>query len=125
DGGAHRLKNVINIRANYRAGMQRIMEYLRGLGHRRMAFIGHHTRLGPLHERRQAFLSIAEQYAPHVKLMTVTNTDGMSGGQDAMRQILDSGFRPTAVACVNDLMAVGALSELHRRGVAVPGDISI
>lgn len=125
DGGAHRLKNAMNIRANYRGGMQRIVEYLHALGHRRMAFIGHHTSLGPLHERRQAFLSIAEEYAPRVKVMAVATADGLAGGQQAMRQVLDSGFRPTAVACVNDVMAVGALRELHVRGLSVPADVSV
>jgi LacI family transcriptional regulator len=125
DGGAHRLHNVTNIRANYRGGMRRIVEYLHALGHRRMAFLGHHTRLGPLHDRRQAFLAVAEEYAPRVKVMAVANADGMDGGQQAMRQVLDGGFRPTAVACVNDLMAVGALRELHVRGLDVPGDVSV
>jgi LacI family transcriptional regulator len=125
DGGGHRLPHVTNIRANYRGGMQRIVEYLHALGHRRMAFIGHHTRLGPLHERRQAFVAVAEEYAPRVKVTTVTSADGMAGGQLAMRQLLDSGFRPTAVACVNDLMAVGALRELHARGIAVPDEVSV
>ncbi len=125
DGGAHGLENAVNIRANYRGGMQRIMEYLHDLGHRRMAFIGHHARLGPLHERRQAFLSIAAAYAPRVKVMAVENADGLAGGQQAMSQILDSGFRPTAVACVNDLMAFGALRELYLRGVGVPDDVSV
>ncbi|MBV9879497.1 MAG: LacI family DNA-binding transcriptional regulator [Gemmatirosa sp.] len=125
DGGAHQLKSVTNIRANYRGGMHRIVEYLHALGHRRMAFIGHHTRLGPLHERRQAFLAVAEEYAPRVKVTTVAGADSMVGGQLAMRQLLDSGFRPTAVACVNDVMAVGALRELHARGIAVPGEVSV
>jgi len=125
DGGGHRLKDVTNIRANYRGGMQRIVEYLHALGHRRMAFIGHHTRLGPLHERREAFLSIAEEYAPRSKVMTVESADGLAGGQEAMRHILDSGFKPTAIACVNDFMAVGAVRELHVRGVSVPGDMSV
>jgi DNA-binding LacI/PurR family transcriptional regulator len=105
--------------------MQRIMEYLHALGHRRMAFIGHHARLGPLHERRQAFLSIAEAYAPRVTVMAVESADGFAGGREAMRQILESGFRPTAVACVNDLRAFGALRELHSRGLAVPDDVSV
>jgi DNA-binding LacI/PurR family transcriptional regulator len=125
DGGAHRLKSVTNIRADYHGGMQRLVEYLYALGHRRMAFLGHHTRLGPLHERKQAFLEVAEEYAPRVKVTAVASADGMAGGQLAMRQVLDSGFRPTAVACVNDLMAVGALRELHARGIAVPGDVSV
>jgi len=105
--------------------MQRIVEYLHALGHRRMAFLGHHTQLGPLHERRQAFVSIAEEYAARVKVQAVTSADGLSGGQQAMRQVLDSGFRPTAVACVNDLMAVGAMRELHLRGMSVPDDVSV
>ena len=125
DGGGHRLKNVTNIRANYRGGMHRIVEYLHALGHRRMAFIGHHTRLGPLHERREAFVAIAEEYAPRVKVMTVESADGLAGGQEAMRHIMDSGFKPTAISCVNDLMAVGALRELHVRGVSVPDDVSV
>lgn len=125
DGGAHKLKNATNIRANYRGGMHRIVEYLHALGHRRMAFLGHHTQLGPLHERRQAFVSIAEEYAAQVKVMAVTSADGLSGGQQAMRQVLDSGFRPTAVACANDLMAVGAMRELHVRGMSVPDDVSV
>lgn len=125
DGGAHQLQHVANIRANYRGGMQRIVEYLYALGHRRMAFIGHHTSLGPLHERRKAFLAVAEEYAPGVKVRTVASADGMAGGQTAMRQLLASGFRPTAVACVNDLMAVGALRELHAHGISVPGDVSV
>lgn len=125
DGGAHRLKNVLNIRANYRSGMQRIVEYLYALGHRRMAFIGHHTSLGPLHERKEAFLAVAEEYAPGVKVRTVASADGMAGGQLAMRQLLESGFRPTAVACVNDVMAVGAIRELHAHGISVPGEVSV
>jgi DNA-binding LacI/PurR family transcriptional regulator len=125
DGGGHRLTGVTNIRANYRGGMQRIVEYLHALGHRRMAFIGHHARLGPLHARRQAFLAATEAFAPRVKVATVENDDGMAGGRDAMRELLASGFRPTAVACVNDVMAVGAIRELHARGIAVPGEISV
>jgi DNA-binding LacI/PurR family transcriptional regulator len=124
DGGAHRLRNVTNVRANYRTGMQRVVEYLHALGHRRMAFIGHHTRLGPLHERRRAFLAVAAEYA-RVKVATVASEDSLRGGQEAMRELLDAGFRPTAVACVNDVMAVGAMRELHLRGVRVPDDVSV
>ena len=68
---------------------------------------------------------IAEEYAPRTKVMTVESADGLAGGQEAMRHILDSGFKPTAIACVNDFMAVGALRELHVRGASVPGDMSV
>ncbi len=125
DGGSHRMRGVPNIRADYRGGMARIVEYLHGLGHRRMAFIGHHSRLGPLHDRRRAFVAAAAEYAPRVRVMTVDSTDGMAGGRDGIRHVLDVGFRPTAVACVNDLMALGVLHELHARRIAVPGEVAV
>jgi DNA-binding LacI/PurR family transcriptional regulator len=124
DVGAAR-HNITNIKVDYRMGMQRIVEYLYGLGHRRMAFIGHHTTLEPLSDRKATFLEVAAEYAPRLKVMTVANADGPSGGQNAAREILTSGFRPTAVVCVNDFMAVGVLRELQTRQIRVPEDVSV
>jgi len=117
--------NITNIKVDYRKGMERIIEYLHGLGHRRMAFIGHHTTLEPLNDRKRAFLEIAAACAPRMKVMTVASADGPLGGQNATREILSSGFRPTAIACVNDFMAVGVLRELHAQQISVPHDISV
>lgn len=124
DVGAPR-PNITNIKVDYRMGMRRILEYLHGLGHRRMAFIGHHPTLEPLNDRKRAFLEVAAAYTPRMKVMTVASTDGPVGGQNAAREILSSGFRPTAIACVNDFMAVGVLRELHARGIAVPEEVSV
>jgi LacI family transcriptional regulator len=38
---------------------------------------------------------------------------------------LPAGQRPTAVFCANDLIALGFLQEMTRRGIRVPGDIAI
>ena len=35
------------------------------------------------------------------------------------------GPRLTAIVCVNDIMAVGALRELRERGIRVPEDVSV
>ncbi|HET7564258.1 MAG TPA: LacI family DNA-binding transcriptional regulator [Gemmatimonadaceae bacterium] len=117
--------NITNIKVDYRKGMQRIIEYLHGLGHRRMAFIGHHPTLEPLNDRKRTFLELAADYAPRMKVMTVASADGPIGGQNAAREILSSGFRPTAIVCVNDFMALGVLRELHAQGIAVPDEISV
>ncbi|HEX7048888.1 MAG TPA: LacI family DNA-binding transcriptional regulator [Longimicrobiales bacterium] len=117
--------NITNIKVDYPQGMRRIIEYLYGLGHRRMAFIGHHPTLGPLHDRKRTFLEAAADYAPNVQVMTVASADGPVGGQNATREILQSGFRPTAITCVNDFMAMGVIRELHAQRIAVPDDISV
>lgn len=118
-------RNITNIRVNYRKGMQKIVEYLHDLRHRRMAFVGHHTTLEPLNDRRASFLETIERFSPQVQYMMVADADSPSGGREAARWVLKSGFQPTAILCVNDLMAVGVLRELHNQGLKVPGDVSV
>src|SRR5216683_5010947 len=55
DVGAPR-KNITNIRVNYRRGMEKVVDYLHSLGHRKLGFVGHHSVLGPIHERVKAVL---------------------------------------------------------------------
>ena len=48
-----------------------------------------------------------------------------TSGAEAMRRLLDRGVHIDAVFAANDQMAVGALSTLRERGLAVPRDISL
>ena len=41
-------QNITNIRVNYRRGIDRVIDYLHSLGHRRLGFVGHHAMLGPI-----------------------------------------------------------------------------
>lgn len=115
---------ISNIRVNYRRGMERIVEYLHGLGHSRLAFIGHHSTLGPISEREKAFLETVARY-PGKEARTTADLDRPEGGRRAAAELLDSGFRPTAILCVNDFMALGVLRELRERGLRVPQDVSV
>ena len=49
----------------------------------------------------------------------------ISEGQLAMRAMLSSAVRPTAVMCGNDQLAFGALIEAKSSGLVVPKDISV
>lgn len=46
-------------------------------------------------------------------------------GEAAMERLLDGEPQPDAVFCFNDLVAVGALATLRRRGLTVPGDVAL
>ena len=118
-------QNISNIRVNYRRGVEQIVEYLHDLGHNRLAFVGHHSSLGPTSERERAFVETVSKYAPAAEWMTMADQDGLEGGRQAARAVLGSGFAPTALICVNDFMAVGVLRELRDRGLRVPEDISL
>src|SRR6184192_1962205 len=41
-------KNITNIRVDYRKGIKKTVSYLNALGHKRMAFVGHHSTLAPI-----------------------------------------------------------------------------
>jgi DNA-binding LacI/PurR family transcriptional regulator len=118
-------RNISNIKVRYEKGMQRVVEYLYSVGHRRMAFVGHHTSLEPLLDRKKSFLDTMKRYAGEVEHATVADCDGPVGGQQATRQLLASGFKPTAIICVNDFMALGVVRELREHGLEVPRDVSV
>ena len=118
-------KNIYKIRVNYEKGIRKAVEYLHSMGHRRMAFVGHHTGLAPLLDRKKSFLNTMKQYSGQVEFTPAADRDGPEGGQSAMRHFLDSGFKPTAVICVNDFMALGVLKELRESGLRVPEDVSV
>ncbi len=118
-------RNITNLRVDYRKGIQKTVEYLYSLGHTRIAFIGHHAGLGPINERRNAVLDAVSRLAPRAQVQVNEGPDGMEGGRAAARDLLASGFRPTAIVCVNDFMALGVLRELHQQGLRVPQDVSV
>jgi len=123
DVGAPR-GNITNVRVNYSRGVEKVLDYLHSLGHRRLGFVGHHAVLEPINERLKTVIEAAARY-PSMEVRTAADTDTLEGGRLAARALLGSGYQPTAIICVNDIMAVGALRELRERGMRVPQDISV
>lgn len=118
-------KYITNIRVDYRKGIKKTVSYLSSLGHRRMAFIEHHSTLPPISERRKTFLESVHRCSPSGEAKIFAGPDGLDGGRQAARQLLDSGFRPTAILCVNDFMAVGLMRGLRDEGLQIPRDVSV
>ncbi|HVT91292.1 MAG TPA: LacI family DNA-binding transcriptional regulator [Bryobacteraceae bacterium] len=124
DVGAPR-RNITNVKVNYRRGIEKMVEYLHGMGHRKLGFLGHHAMLAPLNERMRAVLDAVESRAGQMEVQTSAGADTLEGGRQAARALLATGYRPTAIVCVNDFMAIGALRELREQGIRVPRDISV
>ena len=119
-------RNITNIRLNYRKGMEKVAEYLHVLGHKsRIAWVGHHIEFPPLYERCNALVDAFKKLAPDAEVKTFVGTDHLEGGWRITREMLYSGFRPTAIVCANDFMAVGVLRALREEGLSVPQDVSV
>ncbi len=123
DVGAPR-RNITNIRVNYRRGMEKVVSYLYSLGHRRVGWVGHHATLDPINERAKVVRGAQARYGD-LRVETAADVDTLEGGRRAARALLTATPRVTAIACVNDVMAVGVLRELRENGLRVPEDVSV
>jgi DNA-binding LacI/PurR family transcriptional regulator len=107
-------------------GYRQAVLHLASLGHRRIGFIGGPEHIRTSQIRLKAFQKALEAaglvYQP---TLTAIGNYRVTGGEAAMRAILEAPKRPTAVVTVNDLSAFGALRALHSRGVRVPKEMSL
>lgn len=46
-------------------------------------------------------------------------------GRKGMRQLMHGPDRPSAVFCINDIVAIGAMNALVEMGLATPGDVTV
>jgi DNA-binding LacI/PurR family transcriptional regulator len=106
------------------------VEHLLAQGHRRIAFVGGPFSLRQVSERHQgARGAIADQPgAPAAELSVVETTSlTVAAGRAAAVTIaeLPARRRPTAAFCGNDLVALGVLQEMTRRGTRIPQDLAL
>jgi DNA-binding LacI/PurR family transcriptional regulator len=114
------------VRIDYSAGIDAAMSHLIGLGHKRIAFISGPMRLASARMRYKAFMeSTAREHLDANPELIQEGNHRVDGGHDAMKRILESGARPTAVLASNDLTAIGAMGAISEAGLRVPQDISV
>jgi LacI family transcriptional regulator len=109
---------------DHRKGMRMLLGLLHDLGHRRLAYISAPMFLRPTEERRLEFLATTAYHGAE-SLVVTPPEDGFAGGREAARELLRTGFAPSAILCVNDWIAVGVIRELRNQGLSVPGDVSV
>ena len=108
-------------------GARKAVEYLIGLGHKRIAHLSGAPDRYNSRCRMDGYLDALKTAGIDAdpKLIAVAGYT-QSGGVNAMRAILDSVTRPpTAVFATTLLVAAGAMSVLRDKGLRVPEDVSV
>lgn len=107
--------------------VQEVVEYLIGLGHRKIGVITAEIEgLCASPERFIAFKSILKDNSiDFYDDYRVSGNYSIKSGFDAMNELLDRDNGLTAIFAVNDMMAIGAAKAVFARGLNVPNDISI
>jgi len=104
-------------------GGQLVGAHLLAQGHRRIAYVGGPLRIRQVADRQAG---LADALGTRAELLTVEMPSlTVAAGRAAARSLTESGPGVTAVACANDLLALGVLQELTRQGVRVPEDIAV
>lgn len=109
-----------------RSGTLSAMDFLFGLGHRK---IGHIT--GPsvsrsTHVRFQAYKDFLLEHAiPFYSSYVFEGGVNVDDGYRVGKTLCNMKERPTAVFCYNDLTAVGVIKAFNEVGLRVPEDLSI
>ncbi len=107
-------------------GARMAAEHLFSLGHRRLAYIrgaATFTADGP---RIEGFRALCRDSGIPAEDAVELRGDGqVEGGDRAARELLELHPDVTAVACFNDLTAIGVLRTLRSAGRQVPADVSV
>lgn len=123
--GRHTLPGNAVVPAN-EAGGRLLGGHLFGLGHRKVGVIAGPRQLTSTADRLAGLRAAAQEAGTTITAKRVAYADfTRDGGAAAAQALLKAEPGLTAIAALNDAMAVGALSHLRARGIGVPDEFSV
>jgi DNA-binding LacI/PurR family transcriptional regulator len=112
------------VRAADDEGVATAVEFVAGLGHRRIVHVdGGSGTISDL--RRGGYEAAMRRLGLAEALRVIPGGLTEDSGARAAQTVLGSHPRPTAIIAFNDRSAMGLLDTLIRAGVDVPGDVSV
>ncbi len=124
------LKKVSSIESDYITGMKTAVNHLYGLGHRDIAYLSGLSRKHKFDQKIDGYLEAVDEL--HLPCDDRLLFDGkppystsVEDGYSMAKELLASGKTFTAVICLNDLMAMGAIKAFEESGLRVPEDVSV
>lgn len=113
------------ISTNKRGAIQ-AMDYLLGLGHRRIGFINGRSDLMSADRRLNGYLESLQQAGIPIEEALIAQGDFTAeSGLLCARQLLNLPVPPTAIFAANDQSALGAYQAAQEAGFSIPADLSI
>lgn len=105
-------------------GSQLAVQHLIALGHNEIVMLDGPPRITDAMVRHEGWVKAMEAHGLTPRLSVNGNFDAENGYR-AVKKLLESGEKFTALFAANDRMAIGALHALYDHGLRVPADVSI
>ena len=127
NSGVFKDKQIATVDFESASTCEQAIQYLIGLGHRRIAAITGNAELNEADPRLLGYIQALQKAGIefNMKLLFPGGSDTIMTGVHSMQQILATNREITAVFGFNDLLAIGAMRALQEAGIEVPGDISV
>ena len=107
-------------------GIAEMVAALVGLGHRRIAFLAGPASLFVARDRLEGYRrGLAASGVEDDDSLVIHTSFDREGGALGVDTLVAGSAPFTAIACANDLLALGALERLAALGIDVPGDVSV
>ncbi|WP_067732561.1 LacI family DNA-binding transcriptional regulator [Novosphingobium naphthalenivorans] len=119
-------EGVAAIMIDDRSAAREMTAHLIGLGHQKIGFILGHPDLSASGERLEGYReALAEASIPFDPNLVVQGYFTYRSGLDAAEVLLSLDDAPSAIFASNDDMAAATVAIAHRRGLDVPGDLTV
>jgi LacI family transcriptional regulator len=120
--------NCSYVTVNNRQAASQAVDHLLQIGHRRVGILTASTTAS--HSVKERFAGYrdslsARGIAFEPALLGRCERQSEDGGYAAARELLGSRQRPTAIFCINDAIAIGAMRAIYQAGLEIPRDISV
>jgi len=106
-------------------GTDMAMDYLFGLGHRKIAYITDKIRSNTNQTKLNGYRSRMLQNGLRPAIFVDEEANLIQAGARQAALMLDTGEKFTAILASKDLVAIGAMNEIRSRGLRIPEDISV
>lgn len=117
---------INNILIDNIKGSKSVIEYLSGLGHKKIAYITGNMEQRVASDRLNGYMrALQENNLPFISEYIIYSLPIIGSGKTSIEKILALKDKPTALYFFNDVMAYEAIWELQRLGYQIPKDFSI
>ena len=121
EGFKDRCISIDNEKGEYLA-----VKHLIEKGHKKIAYIGSSHKIHDAFERKAGFLKALHEAGLEADPKLILEDEPyLEGGAAATRLLLSRKVPFTAIACYNDNMAAGVMSEIFEAGLSIPDDVSV
>lgn len=110
--------------SDFRRGIADAISHLVGRGHTRIALLPSSKDTSASRDRVEAFVAAMRQHGLEASIIRPCSSSRVEAAREVARLIEDR-HPPTAFICHNDMMALGAVEELRRRGLKLGRGVSV